>query len=139
MEQFWRLVAVVLLTLLQSVPSADLGFLGRASGVTTSLIVCVWMLLPIAHSHDVGMLFKSAFESGIAAVVSIFTIKLSLYLTNLVTDAVLGVLTNLLPFEFPEWLQGLISSIINVGAEVFFVAVLLGYAWSRTRQQFMRP
>jgi hydrogenase/urease accessory protein HupE len=96
------------------------------------------MLLPIAHSQDVETLFKSAFESGITAAVSIFTIKLSLYLTNLVTDTVLGVLTNLLPFEVPEPLQQLISSVINFGAEVFFVAVLLGYAWSRTRQQFMR-
>ena len=136
----WALcwMSVVLLTLLQSVPNAELGFLGRTSGVTTSLIICVWMLLPIAHSHDVGTLFKSAFESGIAAAVSIFTIKLSLYLTNLITDAVLGFFTSLLPFEFPEWLQELISSTINFGAEVFFVAVLLGYAWSRTRQQFMR-
>jgi uncharacterized membrane protein len=70
--------------------------------------------------------------------VSIITIKLSLFLTNLVTDAVLGFVTGLLPFEIPEWLQGFISSIINFGAEVFFVAVLLGYAWSRTREQFMR-
>ena len=136
----WALcwMAVLLLTLLQSVPSADLGFLGRTSGVTTSFIICVWMLLPIAHSHDVETLFKFGFESGITAAVSIFMIKLSLYLTNLVTDALLGVLTRMLPFEFPEWLQEIISSIINFGAEVFFVAVLLGYAWSRTRQQFMR-
>jgi hypothetical protein len=136
----WALcwMAVVLLTWLQSVPSADLGFLGRTSGVTTSFIICVWMLLPIAHSQDVETLFKSAFESGIAAAVSIFTIMLSLYLTNLVTDAMFGFLTNLLPFEIPERLQQLISSVINFGAEVFFVAVLLGYAWSRTRQQFMR-
>ena len=136
----WALcwMAVVLLTWLQSVPSADLGFLGRTDGVTTSFIICVWMLLPIAHSHDVETLFKSAFESGITAAVSIFTIMLSLVLTNLITDALFGVLTDLLPFEFPERLQQLISSVINVGAEVFFVAVLLGYAWSRTRQQFMR-
>ena len=136
----WALcwMAVLLLTWLQSVPGADLGFLGRTSGVTTSFIICVWMLLPIAHSQDVETLFKSAFESGIAAAVSIFTIMLSLYLTNLFTDAVFGVLTNLLPFEIPERQQELISSVINFGAEVFFVAVLLGYAWSRTRQQFMR-
>jgi hypothetical protein len=136
----WALcwVAIVLLTWLQSVPSADLGLFGRTDGVTTSLIICVWMLLPIAHSHDVETLFKSAFESGITAAVSIFTIKLSLYLTNLVTDAMLGVVTSMLPFEIPERLQQIISSVINVGAEVFFVAVLLGYAWSRTRQQFMR-
>jgi hypothetical protein len=136
----WALcwMAVVLLTWLQSVPSADLGFLGRTSGVTTSLIICVWMLLPIAHSHDVETLFKSGFESGITAAVSIFTIKLSLFLTNLATDALLGILTSFLPFEIPERLQELISSIISFGAEVFFVAVLLGYAWSRTRQQFMR-
>jgi len=131
-------LAIVLLTWLQSVPSADLGLLGRTDGVTTSLVICVWTLLPIANSHDVQTLFKSAFESAINAAVSIFTIKLSLYLTNLVTDALLGVLTGLLPFHFPEPLQQLISSVINVGAEVFFVAVLLGYAWSRTRQQFMR-
>jgi ABC-type Fe3+-siderophore transport system permease subunit len=131
-------MAVVLLTWLQSVPSVDLGFLGRTSGATTSFIICVWMLLPIGHSQDVEALFKSAFKSGITAAVSIFTIKLSLALTNLVTDAVFGALTNLLPFEFPERLQQLISSVINVGAEVFFVTVLLGYAWSRTRQQFMR-
>ena len=136
----WALcwMAIVLLTWLQSVPSADLGLFGRTDGVTTSFIICVWMLLPIAHSHDVETLFKSAFESGITAAVSIFTIKLSLYVTNLVTDAVLGVLTGLLPFEIPERLQQVISSVINFGAEVFFVAVLLGYAWSRTRQQFMR-
>ncbi len=136
----WALswVAVLLLTVLQSVPSADLGFLGRTSGVTTSFIICVWMLLPIAHSHDVETLFGSGFESAITAAVSIFTIKLSLYLTNLVTDALLGIVATLLPFEFPEWLQELIGSVINFGAEVFFVAVLLGYAWSRTRQQFMR-
>ncbi len=136
----WALcwMAIVLLTWLQSVPSANLGLFGRTDGVTTSFIICVWMLLPIAHSHDVETLFKSAFESGITAAVSIFTIKLSLYVTNLVTDAVLGVLTGLLPFEIPERLQQVISSVINFGAEVFFVAVLLGYAWSRTRQQFMR-
>ena len=136
----WALcwMAIVLLTWLQSVPSADLGLFGRTDGVMTSFIICVWMLLPIAHSHDVETLFKSAFESGITAAVSIFTIKLSLYVTNLVTDVVFGVLTNLLPFEIPERLQQLISSVINFGAEVFFVAVLLGYAWSRTRQQFMR-
>ncbi|NNL55444.1 MAG: hypothetical protein HKP32_09845 [Woeseia sp.] len=136
----WALcwMAIVLLTWLQSVPSADLGFMGRTDGVTTSLIICVWMLLPIAHSHDVETLFKSAFESGITAAVSIFTIKISLWVTNLVTDEVLGVFANLLPFVFPEWLQEIISAIINFGAEVFFVAVLLGYAWSRTRQQFMR-
>ena len=136
----WALcwIAIVLLTWLQSVPSANLGLFGRTDGVTTSFIICVWMLLPIAHSHDVETLFKSAFESGITAAVSIFTIKLSLYVTNLFTDAALGLLTSLLPFEFPECLQELISSIVNFGAEVFFVAVLLGYAWSRTRQQFMR-
>ena len=136
----WALcwIAIVLLTWLQSVPSANLGLFGRTDGVTTSFIICVWMLLPIAHSHDVETLFKSAFESGITAAVSIFTIKLSLYVTNLFTDAVLGFLTSLLPFEFPEWLRQVISSVINFGAEVFFVAVLLGYAWSRTRQQFMR-
>jgi hypothetical protein len=136
----WALcwTAIVLLTWLQTVPSAELGFLGRTSGVTTSFIICVWMLLPIAHSQNVDSLFKSAFESGVTAAVSIFTIKLSLYLTNLVTDALLGVLTNFLPFEIPERLQQLISSLINFGAEVFFVLVLLGYAWSRTRQQFMR-
>jgi hypothetical protein len=106
--------------------------------MTTSFIICVWMLLPIANSQDDETLFKSAFESGIAAAVSIFTITLSLYLTNLVTDTLFAVLTNLLPFEIPERLQQLISSVINVGAEVFFMAVLLGYAWSRTRQQFMR-
>jgi hypothetical protein len=131
-------MAIVLLTLLQSVPSADLGLFGRTDGVTTSFIICVWMLLPIAHSHNVESLFGSAFESGITAAVSIFTIKLSLYLTNLFTDAVFSVLTDLLPFEIPERLQQLISSVINFGAEVFFVAVLLGYAWSRSRKQFMR-
>ena len=136
----WALcwMAIVLLTLLQSVPSADLGFLGRTDGVTTSFIVCVWMLLPIAHSQNIETLFKFAVKSGIAAAVSIFTIKLSLYLTNLVTDTVFGVLTGFLPFEIPERLLQIISSAINFGAEVFLVAVLLGYAWSRTRQQFMR-
>ena len=136
----WALcwLAIVLLSWLQSVPSADIGFLGRTDGVVTSLIICVWMLLPIAHSHDIETLFSSAFESGITAAVSIFTIKLSLYLTNLVTDTIIGIVTSFVPFEIPEWLLDVSSALINFGAEVFFVAVLLGYAWSRTRQQFMR-
>ena len=136
----WALcwMSIVLLTWLQSVPSANLGILGRTSGVTTSFIICVWMLLPIAHSKDTETLIAFAFESGITAAVSIFTIKLSLYVTNLITDTMFGVLANLLPFEIPELLQQIISSVINFGAEVFLVAVLLGYAWSRTRQQFMR-
>ena len=131
-------VAVLLLTWLQTVPSTDLPFLGRSSGVSTSFIICVWMLLPIAHSRGVDSLFSSAIESGITAVVSIFTIKLSLYLTNLLTDALWSVAASILPFDIPEALQRIINAIINVGAEVFFLAVLLGYAWSRTRQQFMR-
>jgi hypothetical protein len=131
-------VAVLLLTWLQAVPSADMPFLGRTSGVSTSFIVCVWMLLPIAQSRDVDSLFSSAIESGIAAMVSIFMITLSLYLTNMATDAVLSVVAALVPFEIPEALQRIISGTINVGAEAFFVAVLLGYAWSRTREQFMR-
>lgn len=131
-------VAVLILTWSQTVPSADLPFLGRTSGMSTSFIICVWMLLPIAHSHDVESLFSSAFESGITALVSILTIKLSLYLTNLLTDLLLGLVASLLPFSIPEALQRAISGIINIGAEVFFLAVLLGYAWSRTRQLFMR-
>ena len=136
----WALcyVAVLLLTWLQAVPSTDLPFLGRSSGVSTSFIICVWMLLPIAHSRGVDSLFSSAIESGITAVVSIFTIKVSLYVTNLLTDALWGVAASVLPFDIPEALQRTINGIINVGAEVFFLAVLLGYAWSRTRHQFMR-
>ncbi|MEL7448262.1 MAG: hypothetical protein AAFN78_03585 [Pseudomonadota bacterium] len=136
----WALcwIAIVLLTWLQTVPSVTMGVLGRTDGVTTSLVICVWMLLPIAHSHDTSTLFESGFEAAINAAVSIFTIKLSLYITNLITDAMLGVLTGLLPFDIPESLQAFISAVINFGAEAFFVAVLLGFAWSRTRQQFMR-
>jgi hypothetical protein len=131
-------LAVLILTWMQSVPSADLPFLGRTDGVMTSFIVCVWMLLPIANSHNVETLFGSAFESAITAAVSIFTIKVSLYITNQLTDALWGVLIGLVPFDIPERLQQVINSFIHLGAEVFFVAVLLGYAWSRTRQQFMR-
>ena len=131
-------VAVLLLTYLQTVPSTDLPFLGRTSGVSTSFIVCVWMLLPIAQSRDFDSLISSAIGSGITALVSIFMIRLSLYITNLITDALWNVLASLVPFGIPEALQRIISGIINVGAEVFFMAVLLGYAWSRTRQQFMR-
>ena len=136
----WALcyLAVLALTWLQTVHSTDLPFLGRTDGVSTSFIICVWMLLPIAHSHDVESLFGSAFESGITALVSIFTIKLSLYLTNLFTDLLLGLVASFVPFDIPEALQQVISAVINIGAEVFFLAVLLGYAWSRTRQQFMQ-
>jgi hypothetical protein len=130
--------AVLLLTWLQTLPSADLPFLGRSSGVSTSFIVCVWMLLPIAQSRGADSLFSSAVESGISAVVSIFTIKLTLYVTNLITDVLWGVAASLMPFDIPETLQRIINGIINFGAEVFFLGVLLGYAWSRTRQQFMR-
>ena len=131
-------LAIVLLTWLQSVPSTELGEFGRTDGVVTSLIICVWMLLPIAHSHDFESLMESAFESGITAAVSILTIKATLYITNLVTDAIIGIVTSIIPIDFPQWLLDFTSAIINFGAEVFFVAVLLGYAWSRTRQQFMR-
>jgi len=136
----WALcyVAVLLLTWFQTVPSTDLPFLGRTSGVSTSFIVCVWMLMPIANSRGVDSLFSSAFESGITALLSIFMITISLYVTNLITDAIWEVAASLLPFDIPEALQRIINGIINVGAEVFFMAVLLGYAWSRTRQQFMR-
>lgn len=131
-------VAVLLLTWLQAVPSTELPFLGRTSGVSTSFVICVWMLLPIAHSHDNESLFSSAFESGFTAVASIFTLKVSLYVTNLITDAIWQVVASIVPFDLPEALQRIVTGIINFGAEVFFLAVLLGYAWSRTRQQFMR-
>jgi hypothetical protein len=136
----WALcyVAVLLLTALQAVPSTDLPFLGRTSGVSTSFIICVWMLLPIAQSRGFDTLVSSGFESGITALVSIFMIRISLYVTNLINDALWSVIASLVPFDIPEALQRIISNIINVGAEVFFLAVLLGYAWSRTRQQFMR-
>jgi len=132
------LTAVSILTWLQSFPEADLAFLGRTSGVTTSFIICVWMLLPIANSRDVKTLFSSALEAGITAAVSIFAIKISLYVTDQITDALWGVLAAILPFVIPERLMQVIDFFINIGAEVFFVAVLLGYAWSRTRQQFTR-
>ena len=131
-------IAIVLLTWVQSVPDIEVQFLGRTSGVMTSFIVCVWMLLPIANSSDIETLLGSAFESGITAVVSILTIKLSLYVTNLMTDWLWELLLQLLPFGIPEGLQRVISFLINFGAKVFFISVLLGYAWSRTRAQFMR-
>ncbi|MGB5626903.1 MAG: hypothetical protein WBM61_14280, partial [Woeseiaceae bacterium] len=132
------LTAVSLLTWMQSVPEADFRFLGRTSGVTTSFIICVWMLLPIANSRDAKTLFSSALEAGITAVISILAIKISLYVTDQITDALWGVLAAILPFVIPERLKQVIDFFIDIGAEVFFVAVLLGYAWSRTRQQFTR-
>lgn len=132
------LAAVVLLTWLQAVPEADLGMLGRSNDVTTSFIVCVWMLLPIANSRDVKALFSSAVEAGINAAVSILMIKISLYVTDQISDALWGVLAAMLPFVIPERLKEVIDIFIDIGAELFFVAILLGYAWSRTRQQFMR-
>jgi hypothetical protein len=131
-------MAVLLLTWLQAVPNTDLPFLGRTSGVSTSFIICVWTLLPIAHSRGFDSLFGSAIEAGITALVSLFTIKISLYVTNLMTDVMWSFVATIIPFDIPEALQQIINSIVNVGAEVFFLAVLLGYAWSRTRQQFMR-
>jgi hypothetical protein len=136
----WALcyIAVLLLTWLQAVPNTELPFIGRTSGVSTSFIICVWMLLPIAHSRGVESLFGSAFESGITALVSIFTIKISLFVTNLFTDLIWELVAAIIPIEIPEALQRVINGIVNFGAEVFFLAVLLGYAWSRTRQQFKR-
>ncbi|MBT8137963.1 MAG: hypothetical protein KJO54_13185 [Gammaproteobacteria bacterium] len=130
--------AVVLLTWLQSVPSTELPFLGSTSSVSTSFIVCVWMLLPIAHSRAFKPLLSSAIESGINALLSIFTIKISLFVTNLISDVIWEVAAAFVPFDIPELLQRIVNTIINFGAEVFFLAVLLGYAWSTTRQQFMR-
>jgi hypothetical protein len=131
-------LAVVLLTWLQSVPSTELPFLGRTDGVMTSFVICVWILLPIANSRDVETLFRSGFAAAITAAVSIFTIKLSLYLTNLMTDFLWSLAIKIVPIDIPAWLQATINAFINVGAELFFMAVLLGYTWSRTRQQFMR-
>lgn len=136
----WALcfAAVTLLTWFQSVPEAEFEVIGRTSGVTTSFIVCVWMLLPIANSRGVSTLFSSAVEAGITAAVSILVIKVSLYVTDQITDALWGLLAAILPFTIPEGLKQVIDFFVDIGAEVFFVAVLLGYAWSRTRQQFMR-
>lgn len=136
----WALcyLAVLILTWLQTLPNAEVGILGDTDGISTSFIICVWMLLPIAQSRDFNSLVSSAFESGINALLSIFMIKLTLFLTNLLNDALWGLVATLVPFDIPEALQRFISAIINIGAEIFFLAVLLGYAWSRTRQQFMR-
>ena len=136
----WALcyLAVLILTWLQTLPNAEVGILGDTDGISTSFIICVWMLLPIAQSRDFNSLVSSAFESGINALLSIFMIKLTLFLTNLLNDALWSLVASLVPFDIPEVLQRVISAIINIGAEIFFLAVLLGYAWSRTRQQFMR-
>ncbi len=132
------LTAVSLLTWFQSVPQSDLGIIGRTGGVTNSFIVCVWMLLPIANSHDVKTMVGSAFEAGTTAVISILVIRVTLYVTDQITDALWGVLAALLPFAIPEALMVIVEFFIDIGAELFLMAVLLGYAWSRTRQQFMR-
>jgi len=65
-------------------------------------------------------------------------IKISLYVTDQITNVLWGVLGAILPFAIPERLMQVIDFFMDIGAEVFFVVVLLGYAWSQTRQQFMR-
>ena len=132
------LVAVSLLTWFQAVPQTDLGILGPSDEVTNSFIVCVWMLLPIAATQDAKTLVRSAIDAGVAAAVSIFLIRLSLYVTDQITDALWAALASLLPFSIPEKLMAVIDFFIDIGAELFLLAVLLGYAWSQTRQQFMR-
>jgi len=136
----WALcfAAVLLLTWLQSAPEPDISFLGRTNGVTTSFIICVWMLLPIANSRGITTLFSSALEAGVTAAISIFAITISLFVTDQITDALWGLLAAILPFVIPERMMQVIDFVIDIGAEVFFVAVLLGYAWSRTRRQFTR-
>ena len=136
----WALcfAAVTILTWFQTVPEAEFEVLGRTSDVTTSFIICVWMLLPIANARGVNALVSSAIESGVTAAVSILVIRVSLYVTDQITDVMWGVLAAVLPFAIPERLIQVIDFFVDIGAEVFFVAVLLGYAWSRTRQQFMR-
>ncbi|MGB5246751.1 MAG: hypothetical protein WBN34_09405 [Woeseia sp.] len=131
-------VAVLMLTWMQAVPEADFTFLGRTGGLTTSFIICVWMLLPIADSRDVKSLFNSAIEAGVSAALSILAIKISLYVTDQITNVMWEILAAIIPLVIPERLKQVIDFFVDIGAEIFFVAVLLGYAWSKTRQQFTR-
>ena len=92
---------------MQSVPEADFPFLGRTSGVTTSFIICVWMLLPIANSRDVETLFSSGIEASVMAAVSILTISDISECDRPDNRRAVGVLAAILPFVIPERLMQL--------------------------------
>ena len=123
-------IAVVLLSWLRG----ESGFLAEP---TTALLLGLWMVLPVATATDLEKGIETMFEAGLTAALSIFIIRMTLWVTDFLMSLVWKVLGAILPFDLPQALIDVVSGLANVAAELFFLMVMLGYAWFRLREYYV--
>ena len=140
MAAVWVLCAtsVVLLTAARLLATGSLGPVGLVDASATSLLVCLWILTPLAYARGRSAVLESAVEAAVTMLVAVVVLKVTLFFTNLATRAFWWLVREYVALPVPEWLQVTTSALAAVGAEVFFLGVLLGYTWSKNREHYGR-
>jgi hypothetical protein len=102
---------------------------------STGLIVCVWILAPLAHARAPGLVPGLAIEAAIGAIVSLMIMHLTLMIASMGTGIVVGILVSLLPL--PEASAPALSLPFTVAAALGFLALMLGYTFAVERDRFL--
>lgn len=132
----WIVLAtcVSLLTLTHLLVTGELTAIRFVEDLVPGILVALWLLTPIAYSPDLSSVVGGCIEAVINLALAIFTIKLTLALTNFMAGLLWGVLTTLIPIEFAEWIKEPFEAITTIMAELLLGALFVGYRWSKAQE-----
>lgn len=100
-----------------------------------SLVVCAWVLSPIAHTERLRDALGPAFESAIGAIVSLLVMQITLWLSSMGASILVAILKALLPLP-PAPIEG-VGVLLEIAAELGFLGLMLGYTYEKEREHFV--
>jgi len=101
-------------------------------------MTALWALTPLSYARDRASAIGSCLEAALKVAVTIFVVKLTVFVTRIVTSLMWWALEGFFPLEVPERIKLIVGALAELSAEVALLAVLLGYTWTKAREHFGR-
>lgn len=102
----------------------------------TRVVLVLWLLPALALASSFGAAIGNFFAAGFKAILSVVLLKFASFFANFAVNLFLGSLRPFLLRLLPEELVEVSGQVLEVLAELGFLLLLLGHAWTRQRPWF---
>ncbi len=129
-------LSVALLTIGKLSGEGELTFDEFIDESTRNTLIAIWVLTPLTYTRQLTSALGPWIEAAVSAIVSIVVLKFTAYFAGWFMALIWGLLANMIPFEFPEAAESIFGTVTDTIAELTFTTILIGYAWTKARENF---
>ncbi|HIG27297.1 MAG TPA: hypothetical protein EYQ50_05680 [Verrucomicrobiales bacterium] len=135
----WTLVigGIGLLNGAEVMSAGELSLSGWLEDCVVDATLSLWILTALVHSRKLEAAIGPAIAIMFTVFFCIIALKFALYFTRFLVDFGWSFLFSLVGVNIPEWLKNLVDELVEMGAQLFFFSIMLGYGWVNARRQFL--